>query len=246
TSGYLLRRIVDEGLSPDVHVLFANTGKEREETLAFVREGGARWQVPVRWLERVPGGGYRETGFAGASRAGEPFAALIAERRYLPNPRARFCTQALKIDAFRWFMEGQGYPTWTNVVGFRADERRRVVSLRQREAEQPDAWTSVCPLAEAGVRGADVLAYWRGAPFDLALGPHEGNCDLCFLKGVTIRRALMRARPEAAVWWMAQEAAIGATFRSKASASYAQIASAQALALYADDALTEIECVCHD
>src|SRR4030095_9874111 len=81
---------------------------------------------------------------------------------------------------------------------------------------------------------------------DLALGAHEGNCDLCFLKGVTIRRARMRARPEAAVWWIAQEAAIGATFRSKASASYAQIASAQPLPLYADDALTEIECVCHD
>src|SRR4029453_16458727 len=138
TSGYLLRRIVDEGLSPDGHVLFGKTG-----------EGGEGARVRVRGRERVPGGGYRETGFAGASRAGEPFAALIAERRYLPNPRARFCTQALKIDAFRWFMEGQGYPTWTNVVGFRADERRRVVSLRQREAEQPDAWTSVCPLAEA-------------------------------------------------------------------------------------------------
>ena len=33
TSGYMLRRILDVGLQPDVHVLFTNTGKERPETL---------------------------------------------------------------------------------------------------------------------------------------------------------------------------------------------------------------------
>lgn len=51
TSAYLLRRVLDEGIRPDVHVLFENTGKEREETLRFVHEVGVRWGVPIRWLE---------------------------------------------------------------------------------------------------------------------------------------------------------------------------------------------------
>lgn len=51
TSGYLLRRILDAGLQPGVHVMFANTGKERSETLDFVHEIEKRWGVPIQWLE---------------------------------------------------------------------------------------------------------------------------------------------------------------------------------------------------
>lgn len=51
TSGYLLRRVLDEGLPADVHVLFCNTGKEDEATLRFVHEIEERWGVPVHWLE---------------------------------------------------------------------------------------------------------------------------------------------------------------------------------------------------
>lgn len=53
TSGYLLWRILDamKRLPPDVHVMFANTGKERPETLDFVHEIETRWGVPIQWLE---------------------------------------------------------------------------------------------------------------------------------------------------------------------------------------------------
>lgn len=247
TSGYMLRRMLDAGLRPDVYVLFANTGKEREETLAFVAQATVRWKVPIYWLERREAGRYVEVDFATASRDGEPFQQLIEERHYLPNPRARFCTQELKIETFRWFMQKRGYDAWSNVVGFRADERRRVARTRQREAEDPCAWASVFPLDDAGVTKSTIEDFWRRSPFDLALGPHEGNCDLCFLKGVTIRRSLMRERPGSADWWIDQERAIGATFRSKASPSYAQIASHRALPMYApEDDLTDMECFCHD
>jgi 3'-phosphoadenosine 5'-phosphosulfate sulfotransferase (PAPS reductase)/FAD synthetase len=54
TSAYMLRKILDAhggALPPDVHVVFANTGKERPETLDFVRECGERWGVSIRWVE---------------------------------------------------------------------------------------------------------------------------------------------------------------------------------------------------
>jgi 3'-phosphoadenosine 5'-phosphosulfate sulfotransferase (PAPS reductase)/FAD synthetase len=48
TSAYMLRKVLDahEGeLPPDVFVVFADTGKERPETLDFVRECSKRWGV---------------------------------------------------------------------------------------------------------------------------------------------------------------------------------------------------------
>ena len=41
-------------------VCFANTGKEVEATLRFVRDCAEHWQVPIHWLEYVP----TEPGFA--------------------------------------------------------------------------------------------------------------------------------------------------------------------------------------
>lgn len=53
TSGYMLYRILHSngGLPDDTHVVFSNTGKEREETLVFVRECSEKWGVPIHWVE---------------------------------------------------------------------------------------------------------------------------------------------------------------------------------------------------
>ena len=54
TSGFMLWHILDAHngeLPPDVYVTFANTGKEREETLRFVFECQSRWGAKIRWLE---------------------------------------------------------------------------------------------------------------------------------------------------------------------------------------------------
>jgi hypothetical protein len=95
TSAYLLWRILEAngGLPQNVKVCFANTCKEAEASLRFVRECGLRWQVPITWLEyRDDSQGFAVVDFASASRLGEPFEALIRKRRYLPNPVARLCT----------------------------------------------------------------------------------------------------------------------------------------------------------
>jgi hypothetical protein len=214
TSGMMLRRILDLGLRRDVHILFANTGKEREETLQFVHDCETRWSAPVVWLERSPVGSYQRVTFATASRHGEPFEQLITLRRFLPNPVTRFCTTELKIRVMKAFMLDAGYEHWTNVVGLRADEPGRVA--RQREMGGRERWDVACPLYDAGIDLAAVDAFWRAQPFDLALRPWEGNCDLCFLKGRAKRERIMRDRPDLAGWWLEQEARNGATFRADA------------------------------
>src|SRR5262245_4120968 len=100
TSAYLLRRILDVGLRPDVRVVFADTGREFPATYDFVREVEAQWGVRVHWVHR--------TGY---------FTGLIAQKRYLPNPVARFCTEDLKVKPIARFMAAEGYPVFTSVMG---------------------------------------------------------------------------------------------------------------------------------
>lgn len=233
-------------LPEDVKVLFANTGKEREATLEFVRDCAVHWGVDVRWVERAacecaiglvkkrwkmsskvkPGTdlilslthrkkcpaqsdewiGYREVDFATADRTGTPFAALIENRNYLPNPVTRFCTEELKIRVMKKWMVDHGIDHWTNVVGLRADEPKRVSRMRGRRDE--GRWEVALPLAEAGITTAHVEQFWSEQPFKLNLKPWEGNCDLCYLKGRAKRTRIMRDNPELAPWWIFMESII--------------------------------------
>jgi phosphoadenosine phosphosulfate reductase family protein len=222
TSAYMLWRILESRtgiyLPDNVHVLFADTGKERDETYLFVNEIEARWPVSIHWVERAGG-----------------FTQLITDKKFLPNPVARFCTTELKLVPIQKWMKARGYTDWDTVVGIRADEPKRVVTMRERGL--------LVPLADAGITEADILAFWRAQPFDLQLRPHESNCDLCFLKGVGIRRQIIRDHPELTAWWIEQERRIGGRFRSDAP-SYADIAAQPDLFVGLDDSLTE--CFCHD
>jgi hypothetical protein len=218
TSGFMLRHILDAHggtLPADVRVLFCNTGKEREETLVFVRECGERWAVPITWLE------YRREGtshtfavvtFETASRNGEPFEQLIEARKFLPNPVTRFCTQELKIrPAKKWATSVGMAGEFAMVLGLRADEPWRIHRAKNNKR---DRYRVECPMGEAGHGLRDVTAFWKAQPFDLGLRPDEGNCDLCFLKGADKLSRLIRERPESVAWWAAQEAKVGGTFRN--------------------------------
>lgn len=235
TSGYMLWRILQAHggtLPADVRPFFANTGKEMGETLDFVEEMSQRWSVPITWVEYRPVvDGKKQhaiVDYATASREGEPYAALIQDRKYLPNPVARFCTTELKIRPMHRVVRGWGWEEWISCLGIRADEPSRVAKLAARSgAETPDE-IAIAPLAQAGVAVAEVGRFWQEQPFDLRL-PNmngrtmHGNCDLCFLKGANQVLALVRESPRRAVWWMEQEAKIqsagqfrgdGARFRS--------------------------------
>lgn len=218
TSGFMLKMILDAHggtLPDDVHVCFANTGKEREETLRFVHECESRWNVRVRWLEwrtrRVKDDAgnvipladrFEEVGFNSASRDGRPFAELIAAKGYTPNAVTRFCTSELKVRVMKYFMQSLGYTHWTSVIGLRHDEPHRVAKSR---APNREVWTNALPLDDAKVTNRDVRAFWREQPFDLQLLPFEGNCDACFLKARPKLWEVERTKPGTLQWWSDME-----------------------------------------
>lgn len=208
TSAYMLHEILrayDGNLPNDVHITFANTGKEREETLRFVHDCASHWNVRVRWLEREASGGFVEVGYNSASRKGEPFADLIAKKKYLPNAVTRFCTVELKIRVMRDFARSAGFERWNNVVGLRYDEGLRVMKALARNDEGRERFKAVMPLSKAKVTKRDVMAFWQAQPFDLGLESYEGNCDLCFLKSRAKLANIMRENTGMADWWIEQE-----------------------------------------
>ena len=209
TSAYMLHEILEaNGDLPDrVVVSFQNTGREMPETLDFVHECGERWGVRIVWLEyRSADPRYEVVSHNSASRNGEPFEQLIRKRKFLPNRVARFCTAEMKVHCLARYLRGQEWERWTNAVGIRADEPRRLTGAAPKER-----YVKWHPLADAGVSRADVSEFWSRQPFNLRLPNVDGrtqlgNCDGCFLKSEAARAALARDYPERAKWWADMEA----------------------------------------
>lgn len=220
TSAYMLRQILDTnpGMAgnPDVVVTFQNTGREMPETLDFVAEVGARWGVPIVWLEYLPHNPHFQiVSHNSAARNGEPFDALIDKKQYLPNQQTRFCTIELKIRTAKRYLVNLGWKHWTSATGIRADEPHRLNKPKPR-----GRWTTWNPLADAGVGRHHVTAFWREQPFDLRLPNVRGNCwlgncDGCFLKSEAHVAAFTRDFPDRAAWWERAEERIGALESSK-------------------------------
>lgn len=256
TSAYMLWRVIQENdgqLPSEAIVCFANTGKEEEATLQFVRDCEVNWNVPVVWLEyQTEKPDFRVVNFETASRQGEPFESLILKRKYLPNPVTRFCTSELKIRTIHKYVKSMGWQHNEKMdwVGIRADEQRRAAKIDRDRT----------PLVAAGITKEDVGDFWRNQSFDLGL-PNmngvtmHGNCDLCFLKGAKQTYSLIEEKPERALWWAKMETLVqtkertfgdGARFR-KDRPSYQQMhdyaKSQKTLDMFDDET---IPCFCGD
>jgi 3'-phosphoadenosine 5'-phosphosulfate sulfotransferase (PAPS reductase)/FAD synthetase len=211
SSAYMTDLLLKQLPASGVVVCFANTGKEEPETLDFVHACDQYWHGIVNWLEYDAVDRFRVVTYETASRKGEPFAAIIEKRCYLPNVVARFCTQDLKIRVIKRYMMMLGYKHWTNAVGIRYDEPARW--SRTRAIGDKERWDTWLPLVDWKVTKSMVLEYWKTMPFDLRLEHYMGNCDLCFLKGKNKVKRLLTEHPEKGKWWIEQEEKIGGTFR---------------------------------
>ena len=259
TSGFMLKKIIDAyngDLPKDLYVVFANTGKEMPQTLDFVRDCADKWDCKIHWLEleiadERPVYRTKEVNYETASRKGEPFEALIQRRKMLPNPVMRMCTQELKMNVMKRFMKDKGHKEWTNVVGLRYDEPRRVAKQNRQNDANINAWDSVCPLYQDKITVKEILEFWQKNNFNLKLTSENGqttagNCDLCYLKGTKTLTKIIKEKPDLADWWIAQEEKIDATFRK--DGSYINLVDLTKLEdkqieLFDDDSRS---CFCHD
>ena len=103
TSAFMCKLILEHPKYKDVEKLFvfANTGKERNETLRFVDKCDQKFGLNLVWVEadvnhkKGRGTDYKIVNFKTSSRKGEPFKEVI--KAYgLPSKYYRHCTRELK------------------------------------------------------------------------------------------------------------------------------------------------------
>lgn len=233
TSGFMLRRLLDTvpNYREKFTTIFCNTGKEREETLQFVRDVEEKWEVPVVWLEydRVAARSlpadifptarrnanlrlaadkgenthwFRRVDFRSAARNGEPFTKLIRWMTALPNVVSRACSMQLKIRTAMRYIFAQGVSEYNSVIGIRWDESQRAIQIRFNCDKYEHPQF---PLIDWKVSEPDVLGFWAQNNFDLQLQSYEGNCDLCYLKAYWKRLRITREHPHLIKWWIEAE-----------------------------------------
>jgi hypothetical protein len=208
TSAFMLRQILDAHngeLPQDAHVIFCNTGLEHHGTYRFINEIAINWNVPIVWLEWRQGRKWERVSYETASRNGEPFSALIDAKNGLPNLRMRFCTQELKIFTIKRYAEQHlKFDEWTEIIGLRYDEPRRVARLDR----WPGSRDVFAPMYHAKHDLSAVKAYWSSSPFDLDIPPNAGNCVGCFLKGANKLSQAVKESPSYFDWWVRMESRV--------------------------------------
>lgn len=207
TSGMMMKFIWDnyDRSEWEIIAVFANTGKEAEGTLKFVKQCSVNWGIPVTWLEYSPNSvkGYSVkpviTSFATASRKGEPFSRLT-DKLGVPSSGAPFCSTLLKKETIRAYARKIGWKGYYVAIGIRSDEIDRVSIHRKKERIiypliATKEWPSISATKE------DVFKFWREQSFDLNIDPDLGNCDNCWKKNFNVLIRNAKKYPESFEWW---------------------------------------------
>jgi hypothetical protein len=184
------------GSQYEIVFIFANTGKEREETLIFVDSCDREWGLGVVCVEAVVHDGrvgcmHRVVDFAKAYRVWEQFETVI-QKYGIPNMNYLHCTRELKANPIRSYVQSIGWTEYITAQGMRVDEPKRI-------KPKDDV---IYPLAHTWpTTKAQVLDWWKQMPFDLGLKDHQGNCDGCHKKNITKLVRIAQEAPHTFEWW---------------------------------------------
>lgn len=188
--------------------IFANTGKEKQETLDFINKCDIEWGLNVVWLEakviheKGKGTNYKIVDYETASRNGEPFEDII-NKYNIPSAFGSKCTSELKTRPLNKYVKSLGYKEVYTAMGIRYDERHRM----SNEAKKNNV---IYPLIhDVKVDKKFIRSWWDKQPFDLQLKDYEGNCDLCFKKSIKKRLTIIKENPKVADWWQKMEEKYG-------------------------------------
>lgn len=224
TSAFMARFCKEYYKNDNLLFCFANTGKEREETLVFVDKCDKEFGLNVVWIEadvqfeKGIGTQYKIVDFESASRLGEPFEDVI--KKYgIPSKLYRHCTRELKevpIHKFaKEYFNGEKYFT---ALGIRAYEPKRLNNSDPLK---------IYPLAEINANEEFIRDWWAKQSFDLGLKDYEGNCDDCFLKSLRKKMTIATECPTTPKWWVRMEKTYGTDrqpiFDVRNKVSYEQI-----------------------
>ena len=188
--------------------IFANTGKEKQETLDFINKCDIEWDLDIVWLEakviheKGVGTTYKVVDYEKASINGEPFEDML-NKYPIPTNFASNCTRELKLAPINKYVKSLGYNEIYTAMGIRYDEKHRMSNTAKEQ-------NIIYPLInDIKVDSKFIRSWWDNQTFDLNLKDYEGNCDLCFKKSTKKRLTIIRDNPDVAKWWQKMEEKYG-------------------------------------
>lgn len=195
----LMCKLIKDSLSDHFELLFvfANTGREDEDTLRFANDVDRHFDLGLVWVEAVVSAGRvassaQVVNYQTASRQGEPFEAVVAKYG-IPNASFLHCTRETKTNPMHSYVQDvvrweRG--TYYTALGIREDEPRRV---KDKAIGQ---WI-VYPLAHWWpMDKQDVLDYWESCAWNLAIPERDGNCVDCHKKSDKKLALIAKEHPE--------------------------------------------------
>jgi len=187
TSGFMAVYLKELYKRENLLFIYANTGRERPETLEFLNSLDQHYQLGLIWVEakvnpiKGKGTGYTIVDYKSCAKNGEPFTDVI-DKYGLPSKLYRHCTRELKESPIHKYAKDFFNGDYLTAIGIRADEKHRLTKRKN----------FIYPLSEINVNKKFINDWWKKQPFDLKLQEHEGNCDFCFLKSKKKRVLLLR------------------------------------------------------
>lgn len=209
TSSFMTEWLIENKLNDfnKVAVCFANTSKEKEETLQFFHKLHSKYNIPVFMIEATFDGlrgiGYRQVNFEDLKRDGEVFEDMI--KCYgLPNKAYPHCSRELKTQPItRFAKEFFGEEGYTTAIGLRADEIDRInAKWKENKFYYP-------LIADVYTTKPHVNKFWNDQVFRLDLKGYEGNCDMCWKKSNRKLLTLILENPSQIDWWNEMELKYG-------------------------------------
>jgi hypothetical protein len=200
TSGMMTRKILQSNdirsRYDEIKVIFANTGQEREECLAFVDRCDKEFGFNTIWIEAVirpePGKGplARVVSYETASRDGEPFEQSVIKYG-IPNTKFPNCTRVLKQHAMEAYHRNAGWKLgqYDVAIGIRMDEVDRV-NPNRRDLHLVYPCIEWFPSTKLQVN-----SFWHAQSFRLRLKGYEGICKWCWKKSMRKHMTLISDNP---------------------------------------------------
>jgi len=184
--------------------IFANTGRERPETLEFIKQCEDHWNMNIVWVEakvidkRGTPTSFNLVDYDTASRNGEPFEDMLKVYP-MPNNFVSNCTRELKQRPITAYVKSLGYKDTLMAMGIRADEsHRRSIHATTDKIIYP-------LIDDIKVDSNFIRTWWDKQDFDLQLKDYQGNCDLCFKKSLRKKLTIIKENPKVADWWIRTE-----------------------------------------
>lgn len=215
TSAYMLWWLLNVWEQRDnwkMVVVFANTGKEQEGTLKFVRDCEKFFNIPIIWVEARhkdnSGNWFSKKGwkvfckivtFETASRKGEPFEEMLSCLG-IPSTNAPFCSEQLKKKAIESYMKRIGWKNYYKAIGIRADEGDRM-NPKYKEFKILYPFIEQSEYSFFNVFKAFIIDWWALQTFDLDIDPDLGNCDGCWKKDLIRLTRIAQMKPTPLKWW---------------------------------------------